>query len=139
MLLCWRLVTWITGISYLSYRYISCISVFWTLMAISKFSYISSYLNYFVNFLAYFYLTWNYNTNKFQANVCFLKALKISEKLRFFIPYKRNIYLKWVDKLSKSVKFTSNFFDVPIFKFTIDMVDSILYRTLGTFIPKVVL
>ena len=79
------------------------------------------------------------NSNQFQANACFLKALKISEKLIFFIPYKRNIYLKWVDKLSKSVKFTSNFFDVPIFKFAIDMVDSILHRTLGTCIPKVVL
>ena len=49
------------------------------------------------------------NSNQFQANACFLKALKISEKLIFFIPYKRNIYLKWVDKLSQSVKFTSNF------------------------------
>ena len=46
---------------------------------------------------------------QFQVNVCFLKALNIFGKLRFFIPYKRNIYLKWDDKLSKSVKFTSNF------------------------------
>ena len=46
---------------------------------------------------------------QFQVNVCFLKALNIFGKLRFFIQYKRNIYLKWVDKLSKSVKFTSNF------------------------------
>ena len=63
----------------------------------------------FCQFPGLFLTNLKLNTNQFQANVCFLKALKISEKLIFFIPYKRNIYLKWVDKLSKSVKFTSNF------------------------------
>ena len=37
----------------------------------------------------------------------------------------------------KVCKVYFEFFDVPIFKFTADMVDFILQRTLGTFIPKV--